>query len=92
MMSNKIELSYTIRGDIDGGSYRNQTDVAVNNCDITILNGAVSLRRTNFLTPNRLNITFDYRTEVAISFEMARELLDALSTMNLDDDTPEENE
>ena len=88
-MSNKIELSYTIRRDIDGGSYRNQTDVAVNNCDITILNGAVSLRRTNFLTPNRLNITFDYRTEVAISFEMARDLLDQLSTINLDDDTPE---
>lgn len=91
-MSNKIALSYTIRGDVNGGSYRHQTDVEVDNCDVTVLKGAVSLRRTSFLTPNRLNMTFDYRTEVGISFEMARNLLDQLSTMNLDDETPEDED
>ena len=91
-MSNNIELSYTIRGDIAGGSYRNITDVTVDNCDITVLEGSVSLRRTSFLTPNRLNMVFGYRTEVGISFEMARDLLDELSNMNLDDDTPEDED
>ena len=91
-MSNKIELSYTIRGDVSGGSYRNQTDVEADHCHVTVLKGAVSLRRTSFLTPNRLNISFDYNTEVGISFEMARKLLDQLSTMNLDDETPEDED
>jgi len=37
-------------------------------------------------------MTFNYRTEVAISFEMARALLIKLKDMDLEDDEPEENE
>jgi len=91
-MSDKIALSYIICGDVDGGTYRNHTEVQANNCDVTILKGPVSLRRTTYLTPNRLEMTFNYRTEVAISFEMARALLIKLKDMDLEDDEPEENE
>ena len=91
-MSDKIALSYTIRGDIDGGSYRNHTEIKANNCEVSVLEGPVSVRRTTFLTPNRLEMTFNYRTEVGISFEMARALLDALGTMNLDNETPEDKD
>lgn len=95
-MSDKANLSYTIRGDVDGGSYRNNTEVKVDRCDVTELTGEVSLHRTSFLTPNRLEMTFNYRTEVNISFEMARTLLDKLHAMNLDggldDDKPEDED
>ena len=85
-------LNYTIRGDVDGGSYRNYIEVKVNNCAVTELEGPVSVRRTTYLTPNRLEITFNYSTEIGISFEMARALLDTLSSMNLDDDQPEDKD
>ena len=85
-------LNYTIRGDVHGGSYQNYIEVKVNNCAVTDLKGPVSVRRTTYLTPNRLEIMFNYSTEISISFEMARALRDTLSTMNLDDDEPEETE
>lgn len=95
-MSGKTKLNYTIRGNVDGGNYRNITEVQVDRCDVTELTGPVSIHRTSFLTPNRLEITFNYCTEVNISFEMARNLLDELHAMNLDgrldDDKPEDED
>ena len=94
-MSDKVKLNYTIHGDVEGGTYRNHTEISADRCEIIQLKSPVSIHRTSYLTPNRLEITLNYRTEVSISFEMARDLLDQLHAMNLDgrlDDDKEEDE
>lgn len=84
-----INVRYDIKSDIAGGTNRNTVEVIPDSFDVEVLEGHVSVRRSQYLTPNRMMMTFNHNHTVGISFEMARLLLKKLNDLDLADEVDE---